>query len=105
MQRFTPFICRGSSQTPINDTLDRLIVATVNMDQGIANHAMVIWKKSRSNTRSNEVELFNPGNLNGTRSTVDLNKKRITAKWNTICAAFLPGTVIAKDNASSPIEI
>ena len=84
-------------------TLDRLILATVNKVQRGANHAMVIWK-SGSNTCSNEVELFDPGNLT-CRWTVDIDKERTTAKWNTICAAFLPETTIEKDNASSPIEV
>lgn len=84
-------------------TLDRLIVATVNKVQGVANHAMVIWK-SGSNTCSNEVDLFDPGNYQY-RRTINIDKERKTAEWNAICAVFLPDTIIENDNASSPIDV
>ena len=93
-----------------SETLDSLIVATVNKNRGIAGHAMVIWKKDRSQlgNGNKNVELFNPGILNGTgtRSTVNIGNTRTVAKWSMIWAAFLPGTVVQTSQVNAgPIDL
>ena len=85
------------------ETLDHLIVATVNKKpkNKTAHHAMVIWKKDNTQLGNTKVELFDPGNLNKTRRTVDLDG-RTTADWNRICAAFLlPGTPVFENGTNS----
>ena len=107
-------ICHfASAQDLINlppKTLDSLIVATLNKNQGIAGHAMVIWKKDKSQlcNGNKNVELFNPGILSGTgtRSTVNLGFDRTVAKWNMIWAAFLPDTTIHTSQVNAdPIDL
>ena len=93
-----------------SETLDSLIVATVNKNRGIAGHAMVIWKKDRSQlgNGNKNVELFNPGILNGTgtRSTVNIGNTRTVAKWSMIWAAFLPGSVVQTSQVNAdPIDL
>ena len=97
--------CKALANLPY-DTSDRLIVATVNKRQGTADHAMVVWKKDKTQLGNKKLQLFNPGTLNGrTISTVDLANERTTAGWDRICAAFLPGTVFEKDVDPVPVYV
>ena len=97
--------CKALANLPY-DTSDRLIVATVTKRQGTADHAMVVWKKDKTQLGNKKLELFNPGTLNGrTISTVDLANERTTAGWDRSCAAFLPGTVFEKDIDPVPVYV
>ena len=97
--------CKALANLPY-DTSDRLIVATVNKRQGTADHAMVVWKKDKTQLGNKKLELFNPGTLNGTTiRTVDLANERTTAGWDRSCAAFLPGTVFEKDVDPVPVYV
>ena len=97
--------CKALANLPY-DTSDRLIVAAVNKRQGTADHAMVVWKKDKSQLGNKKLELFNPGTLNGTTiRTVDLANERTTAGWDRSCAAFLPGTVFEKDVDPVPVYV
>ena len=85
---------------------DGLIVAEVNKRQGTADHAMVVWKKDKTQLGNKKLELFNPGTLSGrTIRTVDLSNERTTAGWDRCCAAFLPGTVFEKDVDPVPVYV
>ena len=97
--------CKALANLPY-DTSDRLIVAAVNKRQGTADHAMVVWKKDKTQLGNKKLELFNPGTLNGTTiRTVDLANERTTAGWDRSCAAFLPGTVFEKDVDPVPVYV
>ena len=97
--------CKALANLPY-DTSDRLILAAVNKRQGTADHAMVVWKKDKSQLGNKKLELFNPGTINGpTIRTVNLATERITAGWDRICAAFLPGTVFEKDVDPVPVYV
>ena len=80
-----------------SETLDHLIVATVNKKLERGNHAMIVRKRNAQTVMGNKiVQLYNPGETLVLKN-IDLTKKRLTSSWNMICAAFLANTDIENE--------
>ena len=81
--------------------LDNLYVAIMNKNGGVVGHAAVLYR-SEDQMGTTECHLYNPGGIGRSIiSTVDLSRERDTARWNYICAVFIPGTDIPTETTDT----
>lgn len=89
----------------IKEHLDNLFVATINKNRSCGvGHAAVVYRGEDQEMGSTKCHLFNPGKPTP-QTEIDLNNKRNTAGWNSICAAFIPGADIPTKESDEIISI
>ena len=108
LKRIIPEGCEIRTYNKLSDIkeehFDDLYVATMNKNNPGGNDHAAVMYRGEDQMGSTKCHLFNPGK-DSPNGHIDLNSRRATAGWNSICAVFIPGADIPAEDKKETITI